>query len=127
MKSIIDFFDKLEDQIRGQLSRYPIWYALIGGTALILFWRGIWHGADDLGITSIESILIGLIILLITGLFTSVFIGDQIIMSGLKHSKKINEITAEEIKSELEVLSDIKSEVKELSKEVEEAEKNENK
>jgi len=45
---VIDFFDKLEDVIRGHLSRYPIAYTLIGGVAIVLFWRGVWHTADIL-------------------------------------------------------------------------------
>ncbi len=43
----------------------------------------------------------GLIILLMTGLFVSVFIGDQIIMSGLKHDKKLIEKSEDEIEEEL--------------------------
>ena len=46
MKSIIKFFDKIEDKIRGKLSHYPIFYAFIGGVGIVIFWRGVWHTAD---------------------------------------------------------------------------------
>jgi hypothetical protein len=45
---IYHYFDKLEDRIRGRLSRYPIFYSLIGGTAIVLFWRGVWITADEI-------------------------------------------------------------------------------
>ncbi len=110
MRFVIKFFDRLEDHVRGGLSRFPLIYSLIGGTGVILFWRGIWHTADYLQKTTPwgkvifsgpGSTILGLIILLMTGLFVSVFIGDQIIMSGLKHDKKLIEKSEDEIEEEL--------------------------
>ena len=46
------------------------------------------------------STVLGVVILLSTGLFVSVFIGDSIIMSGIKHDKKIIEKTIEDVDSE---------------------------
>ena len=91
MKKIIKFFDKLEDWVRGKLSHYPILYALIGGVGIVLFWRGVWHVADEMSLGSWTSIIISLILLLMTGLFVSFFIGHYIIFSGLKQEKKIEE------------------------------------
>ena len=68
---IIKFFDKLEDKVRARLSHYPILYALVGGVGIVLFWRGVWHVADDMGLGSWTSIIISLILLLMTGLFVS--------------------------------------------------------
>lgn len=45
-KKIFLFFDKLEDSIRKWLSHHPLLYAFIGGTGVVLFWRGIWHTMD---------------------------------------------------------------------------------
>ena len=45
MNSIIKFFDKLEDKIRGRLSHYPI-FMPFGGCWYSDFWRGVWHTTD---------------------------------------------------------------------------------
>ena len=67
----------------------------------MIFWRGVWHTADALeksndssGLLAIlfsgpVSLVISMAILLLTGLFVSVFIGDKIIISGLKQEKKL--------------------------------------
>ncbi len=95
------FFDKLEDRIRLALSHRPILYAFVGGVGVVLFWRGVWHTADLFPIlTGPVSILISILILLATGLFVSFFVGDDIIIAGLKEEKKISDKTEEEIKKE---------------------------
>lgn len=107
--SIDYLFDKMEDRIRARLSRHPFIYTFIGGSGVVLFWRGIWHTADVFEHTSrlggflfspLGSIVLAVIILLSTGLFVSVFIGDSIIMSGIKHDKKIIEKTIEDVDAE---------------------------
>jgi hypothetical protein len=109
MKKIIHFFDKLEDRIRGRLSMYPIIYALIGGVCMVLFWRGVWHTADIImqqgGVWAAIfyepfTIVWTVIIMLLTGLFVSFFIGEGIVISGLKHDKKVFEKTASEVVEE---------------------------
>ena len=134
MKSIIKFFDKIEDKIRGKLSHYPIFYAFIGGVGIVIFWRGVWHTADfftevifsyqlngSIDIGSLPwwdgplSLLVGSILLLSTGLFVFDFIGSQAIISGLRGEKRLEEKTEEEIKTETEVIKGIEKEVKEIS------------
>lgn len=100
IKRTVRFFDRLEDKIRGKLSHYPILYAFIGGTGVVLFWRGVWHLADDLNIDSIISIIIGVVILLLTGVFVSAFIGNKLIISGLVGDKKLAEKEEVEIETE---------------------------
>jgi hypothetical protein len=117
-KKIYYFFDKFEDHVRGKLSRYPIIYALIGGAAIVLFWRGVWHTADDLNVGSVASLLISIVILLATGLFTASFIGDQIIISGLRHEKKVTETTEEEIVEQENKLDHISRQLEEIRKEL---------
>lgn len=100
IRKIIRFFDKLEGKIRGKLSHYPILYAIIGGTGIVLFWRGVWHTADDMGIGSIVSLIIGISVLLLTGVFVSAFIGNRLIISGLIGEKKLTEKEKSEIETE---------------------------
>lgn len=100
LRSILKFFDKLEDKTRSRLSRNPLLYAILGGIGIVLFWRGVWHIADELMINSVLSITMGTIILLITGVFVSAFIGNSLIMSGLSGDKKLAEKTAEEVETE---------------------------
>lgn len=98
LKKIIHFLDKLEDKVRAVLSRHPVLYAMVGSVGVVLLWRGIWGLADEYGMSSGTSIIIGTIILLVTGLFVSFFVGEQIIISGINEEKRIDEATEEEIR-----------------------------
>ncbi len=120
---IIKFFDKLEDKIRRRLSRHPIIYAFIGSVGIILLWRGIWVIADPFDPTGIVSLIIGILILLLTGLFVSFFIGGEIIISGIKQEKRIDEKTEEEIEKEEISLKRVREDLAEIKKEIEEVDK----
>lgn len=129
IKKTIVFFDKLEDNVRGHLSRYPIIYTLIGATAIVLFWRGVWHTADILqgkggwwGWFFYEptNLAISVVILLATGLFVSYFIGDTILLSGLRGEKKLAERTEKEVREEEQKLTELRSTIREMKKEVDE-------
>lgn len=105
VKKVVKFFDKIEDKVRSFLSRHPIIYAFIGGIGIVLFWRGVWHTADLFPfLNGPISIIISIVILLITGLFVSFFIGHSIILSGLKQEKKIEEKEISEIETEMDIL-----------------------
>ncbi|MES2213601.1 MAG: hypothetical protein V4473_02055 [Patescibacteria group bacterium] len=99
-RKIFNYFDKLEDKTRSKLSHNPLLYALVGAIGVVLFWRGIWHMADDIGMSSILSAILGAIILLVTGVFVSAFIGNRLIMTGLRGEKKLAEKTEDEIQTE---------------------------
>ncbi len=127
-RSIDYLFDKMEDHIRARLSRHPFVYTFIGGTGVVLFWRGIWHTADILEKSSpffghlfspLGSIILAVTILLLTGLFVSVFIGDSIIMSGIKHDKKIIEKTIEDVEAERVDIEKVLVAIVEMKKELE--------
>jgi len=129
INAVILFFDKLEDRIRAHLSRKPIFYTFIGGVAIVLFWRGVWHTADILqakggwlGWLFYEprNLVITVIILLATGLFVSYFIGDTILISGLKQEKKINDRTEREVKAEEEKITELTQTISEMKQEVDE-------
>lgn len=134
IKGLYHLFDKLEDHIRGSLSHHPFIYTFIGGTGIVLFWRGIWHIADILErsggwnaviFSSLGSMILGVIVMLASGLFVSMFIGDSIIMSGIKHDKKVIDKTIDELETEksdvektLALIIDMKKEILILEKEL---------
>jgi len=135
---VIKFFDRLEDKVRGGLSHYPITYAIIGGVGVVLFWRGVWHTADfvslyflnQAGVVStidfgniwdgLISLAIGAVLLLITGLFVSFFIGDNIMIAGLKREKKLAERTELELETEKEELDDVRGILLKMERDLEE-------
>ncbi len=128
-RRIINFFDKFEDHVRAQLSRFPILYTFIGGIAIVLFWRGVWHTADLLEgrggwlgwlFNAPINLAIVVLILLATGLFVSYFIGDTILISGLKQEKKTTEKTEKDIKKEDEEISKLRTQMTDMKEEVDE-------
>jgi len=144
IKKIVRFFDKLEDRIRGRLAHFPIFYAFVGGVGIVVFWRGVWHTADlvmeiffnnsasqnltiDLGKfpwwDGPLSIIIGSILLLISGLFVSNFIGNEILISGLRGEKRLAEKTEAEVRSDAVATRQLREEVQKMSKRLERIEK----
>lgn len=120
MRKIIRFFDRFEDKNRIFLSRKPILYAFIGGIFIVLFWRGVWMTADMLNLSGPFSVAISVVILLSTGLFVSFFIGDRLLLTGLKQEKKIAEKTEFEIKTEMDILNEIKIKIEKIEKDISE-------
>jgi hypothetical protein len=118
-KKIFGLLYKLENKIRIILSHKPFLYAFIGSLGVVLIWRGIWVIADDLGLPGWLSLALGIIISAMTGLFVSLFIGDKIIISGIKEEKRIEEKTEEEIKEEEVSLNEIKEDLEEIKNDIE--------
>ena len=128
-KKVYNFFDKLEDVVRGHLSKYPIVYTVIGGIAIVLFWRGVWHTADILQARggwlgaifyAPTNLVIVTVVLLMIGLFVSYFVGDTILISGIKRQKKVTDKTEREVEEEEAELVKIRSTIREMKKEVDE-------
>lgn len=126
-KALIKFFDRIEDRVRVRLSHRAIVYAFVGGAATLLFWRGAWRTFDameNLGgifgilLSPVVSLILSIIILLMTGLFVSVFIGERVIISGLKQEKKIFDKTESEIKEEEGLLFEVKLTIDRLKQDV---------
>ena len=136
-KKLYQFGDKLEDKVRAKLSHYPIIYAFVGGSGIIIFWRGIWHLLDYLmeyvqtngqqmhlvWWDGVLSITLGASLLLLVGLFVSSFIGNEIVISGLKGEKKLVEMAEQEIEREIMVDTEIQAEIKEITKRLERVQK----
>ncbi len=130
--SMFNFFDKLEDKVRFKLSHYPITFAFLGGFAIVEFWRGVWHLTDYVSVrfsydpygwqSSLFSILLASLILLMTGLYVSLFLtSDNIIISGKKgEAKKAFEKTEEEIKEEGDKIKEMRQKMTQMSKDIEE-------
>lgn len=97
----------------------PIIYSLVGAVGIILLWKGIWETAEWFTVLDGPgSIILGTAILLATGLLVSFFIGDTIIISGLKREKKIAEKTERDVKTEEDVLVDVERKLAELERQV---------
>lgn len=126
VRRIIIFFDKLEDRIRAHLSRHPIPYSIIGAVGVILVWKGVWDIADAFPfLWGPASLVLGSVILLATGLMVSFFIGDTILISGLKREKKIADKTEVEIRAESEELTTIEHELQKIEQDVEDIKQHE--
>ena len=113
-KKVYKFFDKLEDKVRGKLTHYPIFYAIIGSIATVSIWRGIWEVSDLWGIPGWVSAVGGVLLATLTGLFVSFFIGENIIISGLNKEKRTDEKTEEEIHKERTSLEAMRNDIKEI-------------
>lgn len=131
-KKVFKFFDRTEDKTRSKLSKHPVLYAAIGAVGLVLLWRGVWMVADSLSlfnndpfdkaalIDGLISSFVSVAMLLVSGLFVSFFIGDRIIISGLKQEKKLEEKTKEELDSEINVIAEIKQKIDRIEDNMEE-------
>jgi len=130
-KKIFKFFDRTEDKTRSKLSKYPVLYATVGAVGLVLLWRGVWMVADSLSvfdnnpfdktsfIDGVISIGASVVILLVSGLFVSFFIGDRIILSGLKKEKKMEEKTKEELDAEMNVVNKMEEKIENIEENIE--------
>jgi hypothetical protein len=121
MKKIIKFFDKLEDKVRGALSHFPILYAFVGGVGVVLFWKGVWETAETFpSLYGLGSVVVSVVILLLTGLFVFYFIGDNIIITGLRSQKKIVDKTEKEIHAEENELTKTRIKIAKIERDIEE-------
>lgn len=119
--SLVTFFDTLEDRIRERLSRRPIFYAFVGGVGVVLFWKGVWETAEMFAVLhGPPSVLLGVVVMLISGLFVSFFIGDSIILSGYLHQKKLAEKTEEEVAKDVDINRSMKLQLDRVERELKE-------
>lgn len=125
LKHILKFFDRLEDRVRTKLSHHPITYSLIGAVGIILVWKGVWESAELIpALHGPMSIVLGVAILLLSGLLVSFFIGDNIIISGFKKEKKLVEKSEKEILEATQTQTDIlTAEIKHIHRDLEEIKK----
>jgi hypothetical protein len=135
----MNIFKKAEQKIRNELSHTPKLYALVVGIGIVMFWRGVWHTADHIhtifnflyspeSSTSLVfapwwdgplSFVVGIFILNFTGAFTSSFIGNELVLSGLRGERRLNEQTETDLRDEESAISDIKDELLSISEKLE--------
>lgn len=120
LKIVIKFLNHLKTLVRHKLSHWPVVYAFVGSIGVVLIWRGVWMIADDFGMSGFFSMALGVLISISAGLFVSFFVGDSIIISGIKKEKRIDEKTETEIKKEEVSLSEIKKDLKKIKEDIEE-------
>jgi hypothetical protein len=116
IKNVLKFFERLGIRIRGKLSHYPILYASIGGVGVVLFWRGVWHTADDFEMSSLLALIIGFFLLLLTGTFVAEFIGNKLIISGLIGEKKLETKEEGELETEESQLKNLQNTLNRVEK-----------
>ncbi len=124
LKDIVRFFDKLEDSVRIALSRRPIVYAFIGAVGIILLWKGVWETAGLVPVLfGPGSIVVGAVILLLTGLLVSFFIHEEVFLSGRRKEEKLFEKMEAEVRSEQETLADIAADTAAMREKLEQGER----
>ncbi len=126
-KKLFKYFDQLEDRVRAKLSKYPIFYAVCAGVAVVMFWRGVWHTSDILegqgGVLGFlfsapVTIVTSMILLLFIGVFVSAFVGDLLVLSGIKKEEKIADKTEGEVKKETGEIENVEQVVDDLYEEI---------
>jgi len=117
MERFVRTLDKFEDVIRARLSHYPILYAIVGGVGIVMFWKGVWETAELFPLLfGPGSVIVGMVLLLSTGLMVSFFIGDSIILSGIAREKKLVEKTEEEVLEDHVTMTEVAERLARLEK-----------
>ena len=117
---ITKIYNHFEINLRHRLSHRPILYAFIGSIGVVLIWRGVWMIADDFNMSGWVSLFLGVVISIVVGLFVSFFVGDKIIIAGIKNEKRIDEKTEDEIKKEEITLGEIKRDLRDIRDDINE-------
>ncbi len=128
LHGVLHFFDKLEDRVRGVLSHHPVPYSLITAVAIVVFWDGVSNVTSS--VPMLQGFWGGMIlitasvgVLLVTGVFVSFFIGDTIIISGIRGEKKMIDKTEDELHQELDAIGSLAAKLDKIELEVEHLEK----
>src|SRR3989344_9701644 len=127
----------IEYAVRKWFSRKPLLYGFVAGVGTVLFWRGVWHTADSIALYAfawqngnptidlafpldgLMSLLIGTLLLLISGVFVSTFLGNEITISGLRGERKLSSEIETEVRTETGALHEIRAEVRKMRRQLE--------
>ena len=138
MKKIIT---RCREKTTAYLSHRPGLYALLVGIGIVLFWRGVWHTTDfihtyfnvyqnNLTISGSFlswwdgplSLVVGVVILYFTGAFVSSFIGNELILLGLRGEKRMSQKVEGEVKTEIDSVLDIRDSLRNVNEKIKELE-----
>lgn len=97
MRYFTNIFLKIENKARAYFERLPFLHAFLAGVGMILFWRGVWEVADRVGIHYGWSILLGVLILIVIGLFVHTFVGNAIIIKNAEREKLLEQKTKADV------------------------------
>lgn len=100
MKSITQAFIIFEDKARRYFESFPFLQALLAGIGVIIFWRGIWEWLDRAQVSPEASVILGIFILSLVGVFVQTFIGNTIIIKEVKQEELLEKKTIRTIKVE---------------------------
>ncbi len=91
----------IEERARKFFERIPFIQAFVAGVGIVLFWRGVWHGFDELGLSSLSSIIIGALLLGGVGVFIQTMIGNTIIIKKVKQEEQIEKQAIKKMEKEV--------------------------
>ena len=97
MQYFTNIFLKLESKARTYFEHSPFIHAFLAGVGMILFWRGVWEVADQIGIHYGWSIFWGILILFAIGLFVHTFVGNEIIIKNIETERKLDQKTEKDV------------------------------
>jgi len=136
MKALFIFLKTTGKKLQRALRRHPLVYAFVGGVGIVLFWRGVWYLTDFLvfailvprdqlgaidwtgGIDGGISLVLGIALLLSTGLFVSEFLSGQVLMAEGKEEERLAKETEEGIKKESSELPSIEEGLQHIEEEI---------
>ncbi|OHB25251.1 MAG: hypothetical protein A2542_03205 [Parcubacteria group bacterium RIFOXYD2_FULL_52_8] len=128
MQPVLHFFDRVEDRVRKALSHHPVPYSLLTAVAIVVFWDGVSRVTNS--IPGLDGFWGGILlivgsagVLLATGVFVSFFIGDTIIISGIRGEKKAIDKTEDELRQELNVMDTLEQKLDRIEEKVDHLEK----
>ena len=95
----------------------------------MLFWRGVWDVADVLEqhtswgsfvLSPVGSMILGIVVLLATGLLVSSMIGESILLTSIRKEKKLIEKSRQEIEEDLRSENQEKDILQKIGEDIEE-------
>ena len=114
----------IEEKARKYFEQFPFLQAILAGIGVIVFWRGIWEGLDQTGVSPFASIILGIIILGAVGVFVQTFSAHSILFQEVYtedlEERKIMKELAKEENTESISLAEISIKLDQIMKRMEE-------